>query len=456
MKIELTIKASYMPSWGAYEGVRELIQNAKDAQVEFGAYLDVRYRRNKNAAGADDEVDTGHLVIENEGCTLPHEALLFGHTSKGDGRAELIGKFGEGLKLGVLALVRAGHSVKIRSGSEVWSPRIERSEKFQADVLVFHISEGRKPENRVQVEVGGITEAEWDKMSTCFLFLGDKRRKDTSVKTSGGSLLLTDEAKGRIYVKGIFVQTSGDMTYGYDLAEADVDRDRKMVQSFDLGWQVARIWREALHVRPDLVSTFMTLLETETDDVKGVSEYNADALPDAVKDAIAQKFTTRHGESALPVATLADSADVEHLGKHGIVCPKPLRLVLETKLGSVDANKKKLAKEAVKRFGWHELTSEEQANLTHALFLVSGVERLSLSDVDVIECRDAKILGLYTPEGRVQLTRKVLASPAATLETLVHETAHKAGGADGEHQHVANIERIWSGIVARLTSKETA
>jgi len=63
----------------------------------------------------------GVLRIENEGAHLSREALLFGTTSK-MGRADLIGKFGEGLKLGVLALVRAGRPVTIRSGSEVWNP----------------------------------------------------------------------------------------------------------------------------------------------------------------------------------------------------------------------------------------------------------------------------------------------------------------------------------------------
>lgn len=130
MKVELTIKVDYLPKWGALEGLRELIQNGKDAETEFRAPLEVRHRK-----------DTNVLVIENDGCTIPHEALLFGHTSK-LGRSGMIGKFGEGLKLGVLALVRAGHTVRIRSGSEVWIPKIERSEKFNADVLTVTIEKG--------------------------------------------------------------------------------------------------------------------------------------------------------------------------------------------------------------------------------------------------------------------------------------------------------------------------
>jgi len=36
-----------------------------------------------------------------------------------------------------------------------------------------------------------------------------------------------------------------------------------------------------------------------------------------------------------------------------------------------------------------------------------------------------------------------------TLETVVHEVAHRFGG-DGSHHHVAALERIWSGIVSNL------
>ena len=116
MKIELTIKVDYLPNWGVYEGIRELLQNGKDAETEYNAPLTVRYRKDSNTVG-----------IENDGCPLPYEALLLGHTSK-VGRPDLIGKFGEGLKLGILALVRTGLPVKIRSGGEVWVPSIQRSE----------------------------------------------------------------------------------------------------------------------------------------------------------------------------------------------------------------------------------------------------------------------------------------------------------------------------------------
>lgn len=437
MKIPLTIKTSYLPTWGAWEGCRELVQNGKDAETELLAKLTVRHR-----------ADTSTLVIENEGCTLPHEALLLGHTTKAD-RPDTIGRFGEGLKLGVLALVRAGHSVKIRSGNEVWIPSIEKHAAFDADVLMFDITGGRKPENRVQVEVGGIDAADWAAMKDRFLFLQDM--SETSVRCSGGTLLLDKKFEGRLYVKGIFVSEDPRFSVGYDFYDAQLDRDRKMIERYDLQYRTQNIWREALATRPDLMERFTKLLDNQAADIEGIDSYNAGWLPEAAKTEAARLFAERYGAEAVPVATLADSKDVEHLGKKGVVVPKSLKAVLETTFGTTDKIKEGLRNEVVKTYGWHELSEAERANLERAVALVSAVEPVALDTIDVVDYRDEKILGMYHgATGRVSLKKGRLADRKETLATLVHEVAHRQGG-DGDHSHVGRIEAIWAGIVENLT-----
>ena len=396
------------------------------------------------------------LVIENDGCTIPHEALLFGHTTK-LGRGDLAGKFGEGLKLAMLVLARAGHEVRIRSGSEVWVPKIERSDKFDAEVLVVHVDKGRADKARVQVEVGGITEEDFSSTKDLFLFLS-KLGKDERIQTLAGSLLFGERFKGRVYVKGIFVQRSADLDHGYDLADAEIDRDRKMVDRWDLGYKLKSIWNDAISQRPNLADVFVEMLEKGAADVQGVDEFGAPYLPDAVKKVAAKKFREVYGPDALPVESLEQSQQVEHFGKKGVVCSsKPLRAVLEQTLGSAAQNGERLAKETMKLYGWHELSSEEKHSLERALFLIGAKERVGLSDVDVADFRDSKIRGLFFRDsGRIRIAKSVLADRDATLRVLVHETAHKAGGGDGEKDHVSNIERIWSGIVARLTQMEGA
>lgn len=441
MRIELPIKTTYLPAWKTYEGIRELLQNARDAEIEHDAKMEIRHRK-----------DTNVLVIENDGCTIDQEALLFGHTTK-LGRGDLAGKFGEGLKLAMLVLARDGHEIRIRNGSEVWVPKIERSEKFDAEVLVVYVEKGRADKKRVQVEVSGITEEDFKSTKDLFLFLC-KLGKDERIQTRAGSLLFGERFKGRIYVKGIFVQHAHDLDHGYDLADAEIDRDRKMVDRWDLGYKLKSIWNDAISQRPKLAEKFVAMLEGGTADVQGVDEFGASYLPDAVKEIAVKKFQEAYGPDALPVASLEQSQQVEHFGKKGVVCSsKPLRAVLEQKLGSAAQNGERLAKETTKLYGWHELTSEEKHSLERALFLVSAEEPIGIADVDVADFRDEKIRGLFFRDtGRIQISKSVLSDRATTLRVLVHEAAHKAGGGDGEKDHVSNIERIWSGIVARLTA----
>jgi hypothetical protein len=51
--------------------------------------------------------------------------------------------------------------------------------------------------------------------------------------------------------------------------------------------------------------------------------------------------------------------------------------------------------------------------------------------------------------GQILLSKVKLVDANMTLETVVHEVAHRFGG-DGSHHHVAALERIWSGIVSNL------
>lgn len=441
MKIELSIKVDYLPGWGVFEGVRELLQNAKDAETELGAPMTVRVRP---CAG-----DLGVLVIENEGCTLPYEALLLGHTTKSN-RGDLIGKFGEGFKLGILALLRAGHAVTIRNGGEVWTPTIALSEKFAgAKVLVFDIQKGRKDTNRLAIEVSGISSALFrDAIAPRFLWLTRDPDPDTVVVTAAGTLLLGEAHRGRLFVKGIFVETKPELTVGFDFRDAEVDRDRKMVQSYDFQWRARSIWTQALAMRDDLFAPFLALVAKGSPDVADMDAYFAGKLPQALVDDAAADFLDRHGDDAVPVSTLGEGQDLEHYGRKGVLVTDGMRAILERTRGPLAKVKADLATEATRVYSWHELTPAQQVHLARALRLVNGASAVTLDEIQVCDFRSPDLHGLFAP-GRIQLSARTVADRAACLQTLVHEVAHRAGG-DGEKGHVAQIERIWSAIVENL------
>lgn len=436
MKIELTIKVDYLPSWGAHEGVRELLQNAKDAETEFDAVMSVRMRDNT-------------LVIENEGCTMPYQALLLGHSTKTE-RGDLIGKFGEGFKLGILALLREGHSVKIRNGSEVWIPEITYSEKFEARVLAFEISTGRKNENRVQIEISGIDPDYYrDQIKPRFLWLDkDGRRKEDIVKTSQGTLLLGDHYRGKVFVKGILVQTKSSLSVGYDLNDADVDRDRRMVSSYDFSYRTRAIWSEAITKRPDLESSFLEIIEENGSEAQCLDAYAAKSLPEAFVKHVADDFIKKHGANAIPVSNLGESKDLEHYGRRGVIVNAPLRAVLERTMGELSKVQESLKTEEKRSYSWSELSSLQQENIKRAIALVDLVSPISTKDISIVDFRSDNLQGLYS-NGDIKLSVRVTQNKAQCLAILVHEVAHRKG-VDGSHDHVCEIERIWSAIVESM------
>lgn len=436
MRIETSIADTYCPHMGIWEGLREKGQNGLDAEKEFNAPFSMTWRNNK-------------IYFVNEGVSLPYEALLMGHSTKQD-RADLIGQHGEGLKIGALALVRAGMDVKIRSGSEVWLPKIERSERYKANVLVFHIHKGRKDNNRVQVEVSGVDKEDWEKIQPNFLFLN----KDLQEAKGGyqGSVLLNPELKGKIFVKGIFVQHLPDYEYGYNLLDASLDRDRRILDSYDLKWRLKSLWTSAVRGNNELTKKFIPLLSEGKEEVKGFEEAGYLNLDTEVIDEVAASFTEEYGEEAFPVSNIGESEKLDHFGKKGIIVPQTLKAVLESKFGTFETVSHELKKQPQKSYGWHELSEQEQENFSYAVNLLNPYMDDLKTHIDIVDFADNGLMGTYSAsEKKIKLAHKLLKDRIETLKTLLHEVAHQWGG-DGNKDHVSRIEEIWSELFRNLSS----
>lgn len=447
-KIELSIKTSYLPTWGAWEGVRELIQNGRDAEIEFGGKFSVRH----DAASA-------RLFIENKNALLLAEALLLGQTSKAD-RGDLAGQFGEGLKLGLLALVRAGHEVVIRNGSEVWRPVIERSAAFQADVLKVDVTKGRKDERRVRVEIGGITAEMWAEFLPKFRFLSASPTGKDVLAVSAGHILLDPAMKGHIFVKGIFVGIEEDLHVGYDFHGSDVkvDRDRKMVESWDLRWRTSGMWKEAgglAKIQKLAIEKIAELTFADAQDLRAAEDsWHVSGFSDEVREAIFSRFTVENGEQAIPVDSVGDAMELEHSGRVGVRVNKIVKAFVTPKTGTVDDAKKAAATAIEKVHSWGELTADEQNAYRYAVALLATADAEAAKlPVDIVTFRRADLQGTYAPDGRVNIARSELKSWDVCLTVLIHETCHRAGG-DGHVSHGHLVEETWRKVAVVMATEE--
>lgn len=432
----LTLKASYLPGWSTYEGIRELVQNARDAEVQDDAPMKVEFtyrQRNKTPVGT--------IIISNEGTTIPKEAFLIGHTSK-EGRSDLIGRFGEGFKFGILALLRqTDMQVKIRNGNETWNPLICRHKDYDSDVLAFDVADGNRWENRIQIEIIGVTEQEWNSIREKFLFLNPPS-PESVIEVYGGKVLLSPEYEGKLFVKGMYVCKNNQLTFGYDINDADIDRDRRMVN--DVSSVTARLLTAALSAGKltDKVYELLTVGSAEVSNIAGWS------LDDAARDVIVEKFQEQYGENTVAVESDDQIVELGHLGTRGVRLPWNLQSIISSKLGTARDVIARLKTSARHVYEFSDLTEFEKDNLVRS----QEILKVALADnnfpmdlcnnIKIVEFNDSNMRGTYSSsEKMVRVARSELQKVSSTLFTLIEATAHHQGP-NGSKQHGTAIGEL--------------
>lgn len=187
--INYPITKSYVADWGVQEAVREIIQNALDA-----GGVDISYDSQE------------HCIISNTG-SFTRDVLLLGNSVKSEGS---IGKYGEGMKLAMLVLARANIAHYVCSNGVKYTG-IFHDTGFAEETFAIYSDEDFYPiKDTVQFHI--------------FADVKDVVNKVYKKHEPGFST-------GGLYVKGLYVSELPGFEYGYNLPEAELDRDRKAVDT---------------------------------------------------------------------------------------------------------------------------------------------------------------------------------------------------------------------------------
>lgn len=298
-KYELSISADYVPRWGIVEAVREFFQNAIDEET--------RDSSNKMLFEYDQEKET--LIIGNKHSELDIKSLLFGTTTKND-NAAMIGNHGEGYKIATVVLLRLGKTVTFNNycRREVWRPRLVKSKKYDgALVPTFFVDTAavweKVPDHSLMIEISGITAEEYEAIKTSNLHLQGEHKK---TETTYGDILESKEHVGKIFVGGLHICDEPRLDIGVDFKPSYVrlERDRSMVNSFDVQWYAARMIEEAENAE---------MLKKSMDSYSG-QYIRCEHVPDELKNEIAEDFIDKYGAKAAPVTS---QKDMEALKKRG-------------------------------------------------------------------------------------------------------------------------------------------
>lgn len=357
-KYELSISADYVPEWGVVEAVRELFQNAIDEET--------RDSSNKMLFCYDESEKK--LVIGNKHSELDIKTLLFGTTTK-DKDENMIGNHGEGYKIATTVLLRKEKTVVFYNycRKEVWRPRLVKSRRY-GGVLVptFFVETSaewkKSPEHSLLIEVGGITPEEYEAVKKSNLHLQGDYQK---IETMYGDILEEPKYKGRIFVGGLYICEEPRLDIGVDFKPCYVrlERDRSMVNSFDVRWYASKMVEDARDAE---------LLKKSIDSYSG-QYILCECVPEDLKNEIAEDFINEYGAKAAPVT---DQKDMEALKKRGY---KPVIVSEAKKKVILDSTYFEDVKEENKKI------KESQKPLSERFYIFAEKIETKLNEDEIIE-----------------------------------------------------------------------
>lgn len=302
--IVLPIASTYVGNWGLWEGIREIWQNAADQEEISGQSSVLEWQPE-----AGEKI--GHIVITSGGKLTPGSLVLGNSTKKDD--HQLRGKHGEGYKLAMLALIRAGYVVVIENGDEMWVPSLKYSEKFKTECLTIEVLRVEpKQTQQVSFRVGLVSVEDWTTV------------KSNILENAPYGILDSATQKGRVYVGGLYVCTVEEFECGYSFLpeELELDRDRGLVSTYELQGLAANLWNS----RKDSHKRAVELLKSGRPDVAYLHHRATSSSP--IVTAVKEDFEKEHGVDTMPVSSQEEIKKAQAAGVKWVLVPQAIKTLL--------------------------------------------------------------------------------------------------------------------------------
>lgn len=432
MRIETAISTEYVPNWGMVEAIREVLQEAFDARTKYNC--EIRFHRGKNK-----------FIIEDNGPGLPISDLALGKSSKRDDN-NLIGQFGEGLKLAMLVIAREGREMLIDTVNYRIKPEIKFSKALGCNVLAFKIRENsRKIGTRFEIEC---TTEEVEKAKQFFKEL----RKEKTVNLGDPIISLPG---GKIFINGVLAAEGIKSLFSYNfqgVGKEAQNRDRTVVDMR----QLEELVRNALEktkskkVVSHLLQTILEYAEHKGNDFDQYIEGSVSIYPlyASIWREVAEKIFVNM------CLTFDDRSDAvaTYLGFRVLRLPWTVHYLLEC-IGipaSADVVKQKMKKSDIP---FNSLSKDkiEIYNNAKAVVekIVGPVEPVKLTERNYINKNDCtNVNGFYDRnEDTIYLAVEAFDNLETLLMTLLHEAIHKHFKAPDVTKE---FERAWQEVVRRI------
>lgn len=156
------------------------------------------------------------------------------------------------------------------SKNEIWTTRFVNSRRWHDRILVFDVDEKPSEQQGLTIEVGNVSEEEWEKLQSVWLgFIHDCNK----VHTTYGDILTDESQKNSVYVNGLFISCSANLQYGYDFKPQylKLERDRMSCDSFNARDITSKMLNEAYENGDIDPAAVHEMIEDGNDDISFIS-----------------------------------------------------------------------------------------------------------------------------------------------------------------------------------------
>lgn len=414
-----TRKYAETRGWGDWEIVREVVQNSLDA-----------------AGSAYIEIVPDGLVITDKGRGFNALNLLMGTTTKS--KCER-GRFGEGLKIAILAAMNAGYTVDILTDSMHIMPQWRTIEiddpaqgKLTAEIMIFKY-EKMPAMNGTKVTIKGYTANTWRER---FNIESNKRiifKAETNIcEGKKYSSYIIDEDPQCIYVRNIFVHEISEKgekaLYSYDLFNVQLSTDRNIPSNWDLKTEIGRIWSYISDAK--LIDQFFKAVDSEMYESK--SNLSSDVMHAAhTENAWKTGFKTHYGSNAFLKTADERTRLAEyhsHFLKKGIHLPEGIKSTMN-RIGIPDDNEVLAAITRTLPLGAISLTPQQLDNMEYIRRIhyklkenyYPKLNRVFAATKDSMADSTGKVV-----DEQIYLREDVTEHLISALDTFGHEVTHIA------------------------------
>lgn len=446
--------STWRQEWGEWEAIRDIVQNCLDEAESY-------------TWGYDAE----GLYISDKGRGVAVADFLLGPPKLKPDWAR--GRYGEGMKIASLALLRLGYPVRIETvGREILMTFLIQEVDGKAETLAalwrpggskvgttFHIVgyTGTAFEDRFAVNL--------PKDAVAFYALS---KLTQPIKRYNELIEQGFPTGARIYARDIYMR-DWEALFSYNLWSFDIAPDRFGPRNEDdMYVDMARLWMCVDDVR--LLSIFFQLvrdppaIKTEESFKIQMDPWRTGSMPgedttyfDVMqknKDKWQQAWVNNFGEDAVLRTSDRWDSIVKHLGYKSVSVTwnveNALQQVIKTDIGLRDESQERLRD--VEIIPDTTLTPTQQVNLNLARAIVSETaKRVKGVHAAIIppasdRVRTAGMYGRTTEE--IYISADQLNHAKDTIDTVVHEIAHATSGAeDGEKAHYEAISERASRVV---------